>query len=202
VRALLRGDERAFDQLFREHVPRLFRIVLARIGRDPDAAEEVVQRTLIRALGKLATFRGEASLLTWLVTFARHEISSYYRQYDRAAERCLSDEAPEIRAALELLEDEQEDPERAALRGEVRGLVHETLERLPARYARVLDWKYLQGLSVKEIARREGEGPVVVQSVLARARVAFREAFIGVGNAAGLAGLLDERSGETGRETT
>lgn len=196
---LMRGDQRAFDLLFRDQVPRLFRIVLVRVSSDADVAEEVVQRTLIRATSKLSTFRGEASLLTWLVTFARHEISAFYRKRSREAERCLSDEAPEIRAALELLEDTA-DPEREALRGEVRGLVRETLDRLPPRYARVLEWKYIQGLSVKEIAEREGEGATVVQSVLARARASFRDAFVSVGAAAGVSGLI-ERATAVGRPT-
>lgn len=50
------------------------------------------------------------------------------------------------------------------------------LDRLPARYGDVLEWKYIDGRSVEEIGQRLGIGHTAAQSVLARARTAFREA--------------------------
>ena len=50
------------------------------------------------------------------------------------------------------------------------------LDRLPARYGDVLEWKYIEGRSVEEIGELLGIGQIAAQSVLARARVAFREA--------------------------
>lgn len=185
VRRLQAGDEAAFDELFADQVPRLFRIVLARLGHDGDQAEDLVQAALAKALRKLNTYRGEAALLTWLTTFCRHEISAHYERAARRPEGpARVEEAPEIAAALELLEDD--DPERGALRREVRSLVQATLDRLPERYGAVLAWKYLEELPVKEIAARLEMTPVSVQSLLQRARAAFRDGFRGVGAAAGL----------------
>ena len=50
------------------------------------------------------------------------------------------------------------------------------LDRLPARYGDVLEWKYIEGRSVEEIGQRLGVGQIAAQSQLARARVAFRDA--------------------------
>ena len=50
------------------------------------------------------------------------------------------------------------------------------LDRLPARYGDVLEWKYIEGRSVEEISELLGVGQVAAQSVLARARTSFREA--------------------------
>ena len=58
VRRMLVGDERAFTEFFDGFFPGLFRFALARMGRDDDAAEEVVQATLAAAIPKLGTFRG------------------------------------------------------------------------------------------------------------------------------------------------
>jgi RNA polymerase sigma-70 factor (ECF subfamily) len=49
------------------------------------------------------------------------------------------------------------------------------LDRLPANYGDALEWKYLEGDSVESIGRRLGIGTTAAQSLLARARIAFRE---------------------------
>jgi RNA polymerase sigma-70 factor (ECF subfamily) len=55
--------------------------------------------------------------------------------------------------------------------------VQATLDHLPGRYGQVLEWKYIQGLSVDEIATRLGVGYKAAESLLTRARGAFRDAF-------------------------
>jgi len=50
------------------------------------------------------------------------------------------------------------------------------LDRLPSRYGDVLEWKYVDGDSVEQIGERLGIGHTAAQSMLARARTAFREA--------------------------
>ena len=68
-----------------------------------------------------------------------------------------------------------DEPERQASRGEVVRLIQATLDALPNRYGDVLEWKYVDGLSVKQIAQRLGVGPKAAESLLTRARGAFRE---------------------------
>jgi RNA polymerase sigma-70 factor (ECF subfamily) len=69
------------------------------------------------------------------------------------------------------------DPERRLLRGEVARQVHEAVDRLPLRYAQALTWKYSDGLPVTEIARRLGVSAKAAESLLTRAREAFRAHF-------------------------
>jgi RNA polymerase sigma-70 factor (ECF subfamily) len=178
ARRLIAGDQAAFDQFFADYFPRVYRFARTRLEGSDDAAEEVVQTTLIKALGKIHTYRGEAALLTWLCTFCRHEISAWYERVGRAAEVVLDAAAPETRAVLDALALlSQDDPERALDRMEVCRLVHATLDHLPPRYGDALEWKYLEGLSVEEIARRLGVGYKAAESLLTRARQAFREGF-------------------------
>ncbi|MBF8300295.1 MAG: polymerase sigma-70 factor, subfamily, partial [Acidobacteria bacterium] len=75
VGRMLGSDEAAFDHFFDTYFSRLYRFAVTRLDNDADAAEEVVQATLCKAIAKLATYRGEAALFTWLCTFCRHEIS-------------------------------------------------------------------------------------------------------------------------------
>src|SRR5262245_65687262 len=76
VRRMLGGDEAAFDEFFADYFPRLFRFAVLRV-RDQDAAEDIVQTALVAAVRNLGSWRGEASLFTWLCTICRREISAW-----------------------------------------------------------------------------------------------------------------------------
>jgi RNA polymerase sigma-70 factor (ECF subfamily) len=59
---------------------------------------------------------------------------------------------------------------------ETRRAIRALLDRLPGRYGDVLEWKYVEGRSVEEIASMLGIGRIAAQSMLARARASFRDA--------------------------
>jgi RNA polymerase sigma-70 factor (ECF subfamily) len=182
VRRMLAGEDLAFQEFFVSYFPALYRFVKVRL-QDPEAAEDVVQAALSRAMTKLESYRGEAALFTWLCTFCRHEMLAYLSRKGRRAEPIeLLDELPEVRAALDsLAAGWGADPESALSREEVRRLVHATLDRLPRRYGDALEWKYVDGFSVREIAERLGIGGKAAESLLTRAREAFRDAFLAMG---------------------
>ena len=177
VARMVRGDEGAFGEFFESHFAPLFRFAMARVANDAQVAEDVVQATLCRAVRKLSSYRGEAALLTWLCTFCRHEISAYFEKASRVPPMVdLLDDIPEVRAALESL-GAAERPEAALRRNETSRLVQLVLDRLPGRYGDALEWKYIDGLSVAEIAERLNIGVKAAESMLTRARTAFRDAF-------------------------
>ena len=179
VGRLLGGDEAAFEAFFETYFSRLYRFAITRLDNNGDAAEEVVQATLCKAVNKLATYRGEAALFTWLCTFCRHEISAHYVRRQRTApEIPLVEDTPDVRAALESLAAASGDrPDERIRRGELARLVRGTLDTLPDRYGDALEWKYIDDLSVQEIASRLGVGPKAAESLLTRARQAFRDGF-------------------------
>ena len=178
VRRMLDGDESAFNAFFDSYFARLYRFVLPRLNGDVEAAREIVQAVLGKAMRKLASFRGEATMFTWLCQICRREVVDYLRAHRRHADRIvLIDDQPELRAAIEAIEAPEEfDLIKNCGRSELGRLVQTVLDRLPARYADALEWKYVEGLSVEEIATRLGMGQTAVQSMLARARTSFREA--------------------------
>jgi len=179
VDRLLRGDRRAFEQFFNEYYPKLYRFVRRRLPQDVSTAEDIAQGTLCRALETLRSYRGEAALMTWLCTLCRREMSARWDE-NRAwgAAPRLAEDDPEIRAALEaLLASEPADPVRAAGRAQVRESILAALDYLPAPYGDILEWKYLRDLSMGEIAQRLGRSPKAVESLLMRAREAFRVTF-------------------------
>src|SRR4249920_854051 len=172
----LKGDAQAFNELFEVYFPRLFRFALRRVA-DESVAEDIVQSTLIKAMRSLASWRGEASLFTWLCTICRHEAHDHLQRLGRRPGMAPIDDAPEMRAALEALSAGGDSPERALERAEISGAVQLVLDHLPGRYGDVLEWKYAEGLTVADIAARLGTSIKAAESTLTRARPAFREGY-------------------------
>ena len=131
-----------------------------------------------RPCASWTTSAGEAALFTWLCQICRREIVDHLRAHRRYADRVvLIDDQPDLRAAIESLEAPDEyDLVKTYGRAEVGRLVQAVLDRLPARYGDALEWKYVEGHSVEEIGARLGIGHAAAQSLLARARLAFRDA--------------------------
>ena len=177
VRRLLSGDEAAFRHFFDGHFPRLYRFALKRTDGDHDAAEEIVQKTLIAAMRKLHGYRGEATLFTWLCAICRREAAAWRVARGRHAAMMLPEDAPEIRQQLAALAAMAAQPDEAFDRGETARLVQVALDLLPGSYSEVLEWKYIYGLSVAEISERMSTGPKAVESLLGRARKSFRQVF-------------------------
>ncbi len=193
IRRMLAGDERAFDAFFNAYFARVYRFALPRLNGDVEAAQEVVQSTLTKAMRKMSDFRGESGLFTWICQICRHEVVDHIRARRRSRHVVLIDDQPELRMAIESVEAPEEyDLVKSYGRSEVARLVRAVLDCLPANYGDALEWKYIEGHSVEVIGQRLGIGTVAAQSLLARARIAFREALEKVfgADAAGIATSL------------
>ena len=179
VKQLLAGDARAFDRFFDDNFARLYRFALTRLSDDPDAAREVAQISLTRAVRKLHTYRAEAALFTWLCAICRNETSDWLARQGRYRQHIvLTEDLPEVQAVVDSLQaPPQTSPERHYRRVELLRLIQVALDRLPPRYGDVLEWKYIEGHSIKEIAKRLDIGAEATQSLLARAKRAFAEVY-------------------------
>ena len=179
VKRLLANDREAFNAFFDGYFPRLYRFARARLGDDADATKEVVQVTLTKAIRGLAKYRGEAALFTWLCTICRNQIAEHRERVARERRHIvLTEDSPDIRAAVEAIAaSEADDPEHNFRRLEATRLIQVALDQLPAHYGNALEWKYLYGYSVEEIAAKLGLGFEAAQSLLARAKRGFQEVY-------------------------
>jgi RNA polymerase sigma-70 factor (ECF subfamily) len=173
------GDQSAFDAFFATYAPRIAAFVSRRSSLDRAGVEDMVQTSLIKAIRSLESFRGEASLFTWLCTICRHELASLHRKTQRQpvhastdGDAAMRDELLELRVPAD-----NEPPNELELEAH-RAAVAKALNCLPERYARVLEWKYGDGFSVEEIAAMLGLTPIAAQSLLARARKEFKEVWL------------------------
>jgi RNA polymerase sigma-70 factor (ECF subfamily) len=186
VRDLLAGDATAFDVFFEEYFPRLYRFVLPRVERAAADAQDICQETLLRALRRLSTYRGEAALFSWICQIAANQIADYWQKRRRDATRVVfAEDDASVQAVLATLHaDPANSPESERYNAEIGRLVQATLDNLPGRFGDALEWKYLDALPVADIAKRLGVSIAAAQSTLQRARAAFREAFTPVGEVA------------------
>src|SRR5262245_6603154 len=168
LRAVLAGDEGAWRAWYDESYAPLYAYALWRCGGLRDAADELVQDTWLTAVRRLRAFDpGRGSFLGWLRGIAANLLRNALRAED--ARRCRlplvggEPTGPPPDAELEV----REQAERVA----------RALASLPDRYERVLRAKYLEGQSVAAIAAPWGESHKAVESLLTRARLAFRTAY-------------------------
>ncbi len=177
TRELLSGDQAAFGEFYDSYFGRVYRFCNKRVS-DSEACKDIVQQTFINAMRYLDTYRGEASLHTWICQICRNEISTWYKKTGAKNELLLSfDQNPNVLAALESVQFSLQGTDSLAESVEIRDLVQTVLDSLPEHYAKLLEWKYIEGLSVQEISGLLNKGDTSTQSLLERARKNFRTVF-------------------------
>jgi RNA polymerase sigma-70 factor (ECF subfamily) len=185
---LLRGDEAAFDALFESFFPRLYRFALSRVAGDGEEARELVQQTFCKAFERLDSYRGEASLYGWMCQILRNVLIDRARRRRTEGRYIVpADDDAVARPLVETLRSPASgEPEHALTRLDLLQLIQATLDYLPSHYGDVLELKYIDGLTVREIAQRLAIGPKATESLLTRARGAFREAIVAISDSADL----------------
>lgn len=170
---VVRGEPSAAEVFFDTYYPRVYRFCVVRI-RDEVASEDIAQETMLAALKGLHTYRGEASLFTWLCMLCRHEISAWLEKHRKHNhQHVVLEDTEELQRALESLNSKADEQSRF----EMNRLIHLVLDHLPEEHSKMLELKYIQGCSVSEIAEQMNTGQTAVQSMLARARRGFQSVF-------------------------
>jgi len=168
---LAAGD---FDQLMRLHQRRVYRLLLG-IVRDPEAADTLTQECFLRAWRKRATFRGEASVSTWLVRIAVNLARDHARNRRLAFwRRLFAAPAEDARAQAEQLPSLAAGPEQALVARQELDAVWNVVERLPQQQRVVFLLRFVEEMSLDEIAEALGLRVGSVKSHLFRALSAVR----------------------------
>jgi len=177
AKLILKGDETAFNCFFDDYHPRLFRFIMSRVDQDYDLAHDMAQDTLCKAMDKIADFRGEAALFTWMCQISRSLIHAHFVKQNRRAKVVLPmADTVEMRNILEnIAMSDQLQPEHITMNNQLKQILEEVLDHLPHDYGNALTWKYIDQLSVSEIAEKLSTTQIAAQSVLARARKSFQQ---------------------------
>jgi RNA polymerase sigma factor (sigma-70 family) len=171
------GDASAFETLMRRHNRLLFRTARGIAGDDAEA-EDVVQQTYLHAFSRLASYRGDSALGTWLARIAINAALDSQRKRGRIVDLHAGDPDDETATenTMSLRTDENESPDGALERGEVRRLLQAAIEDLPPIYRSVFLLRAVEELSVDEAAFALRVSDSVVKTRYLRARALLREA--------------------------
>jgi RNA polymerase sigma-70 factor (ECF subfamily) len=178
----LAGQADAVKTLAEAALQPLYGFCLYRVGKNQHLCEEAVQETLVRAIRELHQYdpaRAGDNIFPWLTGLARNEITRLLAREKNAVSlqtmwAKMDKELLAIYAKLEL-EPFGEDVLR---REETRELVNTTMSQLPPHYREVLEAKYVGGKTVRDLAAIGSISEKAVESLLGRARQAFRVAFL------------------------
>jgi RNA polymerase sigma-70 factor, ECF subfamily len=171
------GDDGAFETIMRRHNRLLFRTGRSILGSDAET-EDALQEAYLRAWRALASFRADSKLSTWLVRIVINEALGRLRRRSAqlipidATTRDEEDDAP-----LEdtLAGDADEQPDRIAMRSQIRRLIEACIDRLPEAFRTVFMLRAVQELSVEEVAAALDLPEATVRTRFFRARALLRE---------------------------
>lgn len=159
------GDRAAFTVIFHRHGPAMFRYAVHMLDGDTVDAEDALQNAWTKAWTRIADFRGDAQLRTWLFTLTAHAvIDQRRRRRPVLVENTLLEPRPE---RTELGPAGQLDHQQ------LREALTLALTELPWRQRASWILRELEGLSYEEIAAVLGTSPTVVRGQLHRARAAL-----------------------------
>lgn len=170
VQELQAGKAGAATKLYKELSPVVRNYIRGRVENEKDV-EELLQDAFISALDSIALYRGEASLKTWVISIARHEIADWYRK--RYVREAVEKTAPIFEGMMA----EMATPEWVMKKNKLKKRFYEAYENLSKQHQDVLSYRYELGMSVKEVAERMEMSFKATESLLYRARIAFKVAY-------------------------
>lgn len=172
VRAFQRGDERAFDEIYRRHAGRVFTICRRYLG-DPHDAEECAQEVFLKLLSALRTFGFRSAFSTWLYRIAVNTCRDWnglFRRRLRRMTRSLDEPPRGEDAPPEEPADDRDSPREHFRRKEIEEIVQRAISELPGIHREVVILRDILGLPYEEVAETVRTNVGTVKSRLSRAR--------------------------------
>jgi len=170
IRQILEGDETALRNLVDFYSDPLYAYLFHLLDGNRQDTDDLWQEVWSAMLKALPGFRGDSRFFTWLCAIARRKAADHYRRPHQSA---ITEQDVET---CENLPDQAELPEEWMVRRETRLYVVQALAALPLAHRTVLQLRYGDGCSVEETSRRMNVTYKAAESLLSRAREAFRRA--------------------------
>ena len=182
LEALRRGEEAAYEALILRYEQPVFSLVSRLVDNSPDAAD-VVQEVFLKVFRKVASFRGDSSLKTWIYRIAVNEARNHRRWFGRHRRREIGLESDSGKGSGLGFEDWIPDPGRspddAAVDQETHALIEHALAQVNPTFRAALILREMEGLSYDEIGEVLNISLGTVKSRILRGRDALRKNLTG-----------------------
>lgn len=171
------GDRGAFRQIMQRCNQRLYRVVRGVVDNDAEA-EDVVQEAYVHAFEKIGSFRGDASIATWLTRIALNEAYGRLRKRRQTVHIEHVDVLAQMPGKVVMFPNQfgGEDPAAAAARQQLRHMLECAVDGLPESFRIVFVLREIEGCTVEETATALDIRPETVKTRLHRARRLLRKA--------------------------
>lgn len=168
VTAYSAGDNEAFDILLNRHQANIFAYI-QHLVKDPDLANDIFQETFVKAIMaiKQGQYTGDGRFAAWLARIAHNLVFDTYRQEKSVSIVSTDNEDVNVLNRKDLSEGTVED---AIIDTQIIDDVRDLVTALPADQRAVVEMRYYENLSFKEIAARTG---VSINTALGRMRYAI-----------------------------
>lgn len=170
INQVIKGEKGAATKFYRMYAPRLRRFLVVKLPTEADA-EDLLQEVFLSAFDSLPLFRGESSEMSWLVSIARHEIADFYRK------RYVREIVEKTSPLFDSMVSELLSPEFVWKKKQIEKRFFAAYHSLSEQYQEVLSCRYELSMSVKETAEQMKLSLKATESLLFRARAAFRVAY-------------------------
>jgi RNA polymerase sigma-70 factor (ECF subfamily) len=167
------ADQAEFAEVAETYRPQIFRFLLASL-RDVDAAETLTQDCLLKAHRNWASFRGESSVLTWLLRIAINLQKDHWRNRRLQFWKKTSTNSVDAAEASSWLPSRESSPEMQVLARDQVRLVWKAVEGLSERQRTVFMLRHIEEMDIQEIAGAIGLSEGTVKAHLSRAMVKVR----------------------------
>ncbi len=168
VAAYAKGNNEAFDTLLSRHQSYIFTYI-QRLIKDVDLANDIFQETFVKAIMNIrqGRYTGDGKFPAWLSRIAHNLIIDFFRQEKNTPTVSTDNEEVNVLNRKDLSEGTIED---AIIDDQILDDVAQLVSTLPEDQRRVVEMRYYENLSFKEIAERSG---VSINTALGRMRYAI-----------------------------
>lgn len=148
----------------------LMKFLVKKMGGDKEAAEEVFSQTIEAGLKGWYTFENKSSFFTWICRIGLNKIADYYRDQINQRSKIIVPFFGE----LANIKDSHLNPEEKTVLEDIRGKLRECLDMLPPDKRQLLQFRYWEEMTLKEIATFMGTTERAIEGRLYRARLELR----------------------------
>ncbi len=168
-------DTGKLEDAVSRHLPMLYRRAY-RFVDNPHDAEDAVQDALLSAYKHLDQFKGGAKITTWLTSIVTNSALTQLRKKSRHPHTSLDESVADEQdyRVSDTLADERPSPESEYIEAELHGNLMRSVTDLPPALRRVVQLRYMDGLTTNEIARILGVPGGTVKTRVSRARSKLR----------------------------
>jgi RNA polymerase sigma-70 factor (ECF subfamily) len=171
VSRAIKGDGKAFAQLYEEHFDKIYRYVYLRVGNEAEA-EDLTQDVFVKALEAIGSYRWRnLPFASWIFRIAHNQVIDYFRKQGKVDKVDL--EGDDVAPA-----DESSPAQIAEQRFEIAKL-RDNIKKLSPSQREVISLRFGAELSTAEIAEALGKSAGTVKALQYNGIVALRKMMLG-----------------------